>query len=100
MTPDVKPFGDLVVLKFLEPEHSEEAGSEGNGMATSPAGGGEEATIALVIAAGPESPAKKGDMVFVDSYARHSGTRLDEDTRIVGRYHLLAKIVSDNPCRH
>ena len=93
MTPDVKPFGDLTVIKFLESEHSEEAGSKGNDVPISPAGGGEEATLALVIAAGPESPAKKGDTVFVDSYARHSGARLDDDTRIVNRYHLLAKLV-------
>jgi len=92
MTPSIKPFEGHLALQFLEPEPQKAQGSEDPSGAVSPPDDSDAATLALVVAVGPKSPCKVGDTVFVKAYARHSGTKLDDTTRIVDTYVLVAKV--------
>lgn len=78
MAVDLKPVRGLVVLQFLGESDSQSADHD-------------SACFALVVAAGTDVPAKKGDTVLVREYAKDS-TRIDDDTVITDGYAILAKV--------
>lgn len=95
MTPELKPVKGMVVLKFLTDDESDTDVSRyaSNGPSSPSPPERDRTSIAQVIAAGPDTNVKKGQVVMVRSYAREA-PEIDDDTVITDAYCILAVVAT------
>lgn len=94
MTPELKPVENKIVLKFLDEETDEERDQRQNRYnAPSATVEPEKALYAQVVAVGPKSDVKKGNVVLVRQWAR-DGLDLGDDTVLTDDYCVMAVVLS------
>lgn len=87
MTPDLKPVKGMVVLHFLDDD--DEPSTNGGYPSTEQ----EKTCLAQVVAAGPETSVKKGQVVLVREYARRS-PEVGKGMVIADSYSILAVVAT------
>jgi|1185.fasta_scaffold00702_7 co-chaperonin GroES (HSP10) len=87
--PDLKPVKGMVILQFFGDEDSVSDANASYGATPYE----DKTCLAQVVAAGPETNVKKGQIVMVRGYARQA-TKIDDDTVIVDSYSILAVVAS------
>lgn len=90
--PELKPVKGMVVLKFLE-DDDEDSSADAAGVYTSTVDMHEKTCLAQVVAAGPATNVKKGQIVLTRSYARQN-PEIDDDTVICDSYCILAVVAT------